>query len=201
MHPSLCVSSFASLSLLSFPLSDNPNPSNTPPPLIRRPYSIDGSEMELRSGNSPLVRCITQFAGAGGHMELEMRRHFSLQAYGVLLLELAGLLCERFLAHLGALSLTEWGALLLHQEALATVKILEEASEATQSNVRGPLLPLLWALKLVSVNQLADLRHYTVPAGTLDEAAARRLLERRVDFSPEAVAKCRLKLEVQSPLA
>lgn len=151
--------------------------------------------MERRSGNSEVVRQITRFAGPGGFVEREMRGNLSTPAFSAVLLQLAALLGERFLAHIHASSFSEWGALLLHEEALATVRVLEESAEATQGSVRAPLLPLLWALKLLSVGQLADIRHYTVPAGVLDEAAARAVLGRRADFSAEAVGRCRLKME------
>lgn len=152
--------------------------------------------MERRSGNSEVVRQITRLAGPGGFLERELRTHLSLPAFSAVLLQLAGMLGERFLAHIRSASFTEWGALLLHEEALAAARVLEECAEGTEGrSVRAPLLPLLWSLKLLSVNQLADLRHYTVPAGVLDEASARSVLGRRVDFSAEAVGRCRLKVE------
>jgi len=128
-------------------------------------------------------------------LEKNVQSHCTLAAYGTLLVELAKLLSDTFVeAIVGHCRFSEWGALLLHEEALGMVRVLEEASEPTQRSTKDAFAPLLWALKLLSVNQLADLRHYSVPAeARLDDGKAREILKRRVDFLPSEVASVKIR--------
>jgi hypothetical protein len=125
-----------------------------------------------------------------------VKPHCTLAAYGTLLVELAKILSDTFVeAVVGHCRFSEWGALLLHEEALGMVRVLEEASEPTQRSTKDAFAPLLWALKLLSVNQLADLRHYAVPSAKacMDDAKAREILKRRVDFLPSEVASVKIR--------
>lgn len=163
-------------------------------------YAIDGAEMEKRSGDSELVRAIHGFLGSGqtdGFLEAHVRPYFSTAAYGILLMQLAKLISETLLAAILAhCTFTEWGALLLHEEILGAIRAFEEAAELNLRSMRDAFTPLIWALKLLSVNQLADVRHYTVPAiSGLDDPTARSLLMRRLDFPPDAVNKLKIKFE------
>jgi hypothetical protein len=128
-------------------------------------------------------------------LEKNVKPHCTLAAYGTLLVELAKLLSDTFVeAIAGHCRFSEWGALLLHEEALGMVRVLEEASEPAQRSTKDAFAPLLWALKLLSVNQLADLRHYSVPTeARLDDSKAREILKRRVDFLPSEVASVKIR--------
>lgn len=132
---------------------------------------------------------------SGGLLEISVKPFCSLAAYGALLVQLGKLISETFLATiLSDCTFTEWGALLLHEEALGMVRVVEEAAEHTQRNTKDSFAPLVWALKLLSLNQLADIRHYTIPAiAAMDDETARALLRKRVDFSPDAVSKLKIK--------
>ena len=104
------------------------------------------------------------------------------------------------------------------------IRILEEASENSAINVsftavnqstglnppfvsiKDAFSPIMWALKVLTLDQPADIRKYVIPLGVIDsssegdtcssgflsETKIRNIMGRRVDFLKDAVLKVKI---------
>jgi hypothetical protein len=52
----------------------------------------------------------------------------------------------------------------------------------------------LWAVKIITIDQPADMMRYRVPSSFFNESDVRSLMSRRTDLSKDAVAKVKLNL-------
>ena len=105
------------------------------------------------------------------------------------------------------------------------VRTVDEASDISPSgssalNSNGPIsssctsvkdafLPLTWALKVLTLDQPADIKKYVIPLGVtesgseenifsvglLSENKIRKIMGRRVDFSKDAVLKVKITIK------
>ena len=149
-----------------------------------------------------------------------------------MLLQLASLLNSAILDYIVKTTFSEWGALLLHREVLAVVRTFDEACDESyfktsagavrnkSTNVNGvPILssakdafsPLIWALKILTLDQPGDIRKYVVPisvtatisdgqndgsdAGLLTELKIRKIMGRRTDFPKDAVLNVKIVIK------
>ena len=120
----------------------------------------------------------------------------------------------------GGVMFSEWGALLLQGEVAAVARSFDEAADiaadaaapaasatatattaattAASSRVRikAAFAALVWATKLLALDQPADIRRYAMPTTGLDppltEERVRALLARRVEFSRDAVQRVKI---------
>ena len=88
---------------------------------------------------------------------------------------------------MGGAKFSEWGALLFYQEVMATVEVFELADEKVHSHeqgqgqgpqsqhrverdvrggIRSKFYPLLWAVKLLTLDKPGDVSRYHIPAAT-----------------------------------
>jgi hypothetical protein len=144
------------------------------------------------------------------------------------LLQLSSVLNVHLLDHLTKISFTEWGALLLHQEVLSVVRLFDDAcdesrfkstaltatnavataavkNQSTTGNsvsillsVKEAFAPLIWGLKILTLDQPADIKKYVIPSdvmcdrsdtdsnGYLTESKIRKIMGRRLDFHKDA---------------
>jgi hypothetical protein len=117
-----------------------------------------------------------------------LRPLLSVAAYAVVLKQLAQLLNEAILEKLLSLQFNEWGALLFHQEVEQAIDIIDAAAADVDESVRVPLLRLSWALKILTLDQPADIRRYRLPLHLIDEATVRLIMGRRVEFAANAIS-------------
>lgn len=144
------------------------------------------------------------------------------------LLQLAWVLNTHLLESLTRISFSEWGALLLNQEVLSIVRTFDDAcdesyfkssigSKKSQSSVQNyPVLcsikeafaPLTWALKILTLDQPADVKRYIIPMsvtgaglsdsaspGLLTESKIRRIMANRTEFHRDAVQNVKISMK------
>jgi len=130
-------------------------------------------------------------AGRGPEM-MRIRERLSHRAYCQVISHIASLLDALLVEWILETHFTEWGALLIHDEFLALLRLFDQACEDTSSSILFERV--LWATKILTIDQPADMMRYRVPARLFGEAEVRRLLGRRTDLSQEAVAKVKLNI-------
>jgi len=171
------------------------------------PFVISGEEGDRRGSepHTPLSRTVLWVLGTGDD-EFEfctsMRRLLSTACYHEFLSaigrEISDLLMNGIIGCEGeqGTNFNEWGALLLYDQVTKAIQIFEEGTmAATDESVKSCFTPLLWALKVLTLDKPADIKRYAVPSACKDIVDAtfiRKLLAKRVDFSREAISRIKL---------
>jgi hypothetical protein len=139
------------------------------------------------SSSSSLIEDV----GGGGGFEI-LRRHLGVVAYCRVVSLIASHLNTLLVSWILETQFTEWGALLLHEELLSLIRMFDVACEDSSANVLFE--KALWAVKIITIDQPADMMRYRVPSSFFNESDVRSLMSRRTDLSKDAVAKVKLNL-------
>jgi hypothetical protein len=145
------------------------------------------------SSSSSLIEGVEGGGGGGGGGGFEiLRRHLGVVAYCRVVSLIASHLNTLLVSWILETQFTEWGALLLHEELLTLIRIFDVACEDSSANVLFE--KALWAVKIITIDQPADIMRYHVPSSFFNESDVRSLMSRRTDLSKDAVAKVKLNL-------
>ncbi len=94
------------------------------------------------------------------------------------------------------LQCNEWGAMLLCDQIMKMVQVFDdEVMTSCDDSIRSKFVPLIWALKVLTLHKPADIKRFIMPVeckGRISTSMLRRLLACRVDFSRDAVLKINL---------
>ena len=163
-------------------------------------YNITGEDMERRSGSSGLVQLVTSLVEESSILITHCKPSLSMPAYHEMLRQIAKYIGEDICAwimHESAIS-SEWGAMLLWQEVINFIEVLEEEATDVDTSVRVyGFSKLIWSLKILTLDQPADVRRYMLPTAEeaeeyLDDDDIRLIMSKRVEFSKDAVAKVKI---------
>lgn len=159
------------------------------------PSSGDGG-----GSRSSKAAAVLQYGGCGYLQRVYRCSRLSQYAYMVFLIELSRLLVQRLMEQfIMTAHFSEWGALLLHQEVLSASSYLESLVDSVDARavpaLKDVLAPLLYAVKVLTLDAPSDIRRYRFPASVFSEEQVRKLMQRRVEFSKEAVAKVRINID------
>ena len=156
--------------------------------------------MERRSGSSELVQLVTSLVGERSVLITHCKASLSLTAYHEMLQQIAKYIGDAicgWIMHESA-KFSEWGAMLLWQEVINFIEVLEQEATDVDTSVRAyGFSKLLWSLKILTLDQPADVRRYMLPTTEdvdeyLDDDAIRLIMSKRVEFSKDAVAKVKI---------
>lgn len=153
--------------------------------------------MERRSGCSELVTLVSSLIDEKSTLITRLKPYLSTYSYHVMLRQLAKSVSNTIVSFITAEDalFSEWGAMLLDQEVLGVVELLEQEAIEADISVRNSFLKLLWCMKVLTLDQPADVRRYTLPSDEesyLDDPMIRSIMSKRVEFSKDAVAKVKI---------
>ena len=156
--------------------------------------------MERRSGSSGLVQLVTSLVEENSVLVTHCKPSLSLLAYHEMLRQIAKYIGDAvcgWIMHESA-KFSEWGAMLLWQEVINFIEVLEQEATDVDTSVRTyGFSKLLWSLKILTLDQPADVRRYMLPTAEeaeeyLDDDAIRLIMSKRIEFSKDAVAKVKI---------
>lgn len=144
-----------------------------------------------------------------------------------MLLQLAWVLNTHLLENLTHIAFSEWGALLLNQEVLSIIRTFDDACDESYfkssiiskkyqpsvpsypvwCSIKEAFAPLTWALKILTLDQPADVKRYIIPMsvtarlseatspGLLTESKIRKIMASRTDFHRDAVQNVKISMK------
>jgi hypothetical protein len=75
-----------------------------------------------------------------------------------------------------------------------TEQLIDHMDPVHIASVKNAFVPLILALKILTLDAPGDIRRYNIQATVFDEATVRKILSRRSDFSKDAVSKVKLNI-------
>ena len=117
--------------------------------------------MERRLGSSGLVQLVTSLVDKNSVLIAHCKPSLSLSAYHEMLQQIAKYIGDNicgWIIHESA-KFSEWGAMLLWQEVINFIEVLEQEATDVDTSVRAyGFSKLLWSLKILTLDQPADIR-------------------------------------------
>ena len=156
---------------------------------------IIGDAMDRRSGDNELARVVRSCIGIGGYAYDKLKTNVSMVIFTDICRQLKTTIISIIKDKILSSSYSEWGALLLHEEVLCMINVFDEIDDNDDSNNRIIFDPLIWILKILTIDQPADLLRYRIPSTYIDDTLARQIMASRTDLSKDAIARVKINIE------
>ena len=151
--------------------------------------------MDRRSGDNELARVVRACIGIGGYAYDKIKANVSMHIFTEICQQLKIIIISIIKDKILSSSYSEWGALLLHEEVLCMINVFDDIDDNDNSNNRVIFDPLIWMLKILTIDQPADLLRYKIPGAYVDDGLARQIMASRVDLSKDAIARVKINIK------
>jgi hypothetical protein len=151
--------------------------------------------MDRRSGDNELARVVRACIGVGGYAYDKIKAKVSIYIFSEICKRLKIIIIDVIKDKILSSSFSEWGALLLHEEVLCMITVFDEIDDNDDNNNRSIFDPLIWILKILTIDQPADLLRYKIPKAYLDDSLTRQIMASRTDLSKDAISRVKINIE------
>ena len=158
-------------------------------------YDINGETMDRRKGDNELARVVRTSIGVDGYIYDKIKAKVSMFMFKEITKYFKAITIDNIKQKILSPPFSEWGSLLLHEEVMMMIKVFDEVDDNDDdSSNRYIFDELIWMLKILSIDQPADLTRYKIPKAYMDDNLTRKIMSSRVDLSKDAIARIKINI-------